>query len=50
MIVSGDFKESIRSENMKNFINETWLYDVFTETNGVAIEKGKQIISMVVNA
>ena len=37
-IVTGDFKESIGSENVTKFMNETGLHDVFAETNGVEIE------------
>ena len=38
LIVAGDFNESVSSENMKNFVNETGSCDVFAETNGVEIE------------
>ena len=39
VIVAGDFNESTRSENIKSFMNETEIYDVFTETNVVETDK-----------
>ena len=35
MIVAGDFNESMKSDNAKSSVNETGLYNVFAETNGV---------------
>ena len=39
VVVAGDFNESITSENIMNFVIEKGLYDVFTETNGIDVEK-----------
>ena len=35
VIVAGDLNESIRSKNIKNFVNETDIFDVFAETSGL---------------
>ena len=38
MIFARDFNESVSSENVTNFMNETGSHDVFSEINGVEIE------------
>ena len=35
VMITGDFNESVCSSNMQNFMNETGLFDVFQEINGV---------------
>ena len=35
VIVSGDFNESVKSDNIKSFMKETGLFDVFVDSNGV---------------
>ena len=39
VIITGDFNESVCSTNIQNFMNETGLFDVFQEINGVDLEQ-----------